>query len=89
MSKDSPGFNLLQQVRDESHRFAIKSNRAKKNKGIKYSSLDRINGVGPKKKKKLLNHFKSLQRIKAASKEELCKIDGINIKLAECIKNTL
>jgi excinuclease ABC subunit C len=89
MSKDSPGFNLLQQVRDESHRFAITSNRAKKNKGIKYSSLDRINGVGPKKKKKLLNHFKSLQRIKAASKEELCKIDGINIKLAECIKNTL
>jgi len=89
MSKDSPGFILLQQVRDESHRFAITSNRAKKNKGTKYSLLDRINGIGPKKKKYLLNHFKSLQNIKAASKEELCKIDGINIKLAESIQNTL
>jgi len=49
--KDSPGFLLLQQIRDESHRFAITSNRKKKNKSIKKSSLDNIKGLGPKKKK--------------------------------------
>ncbi len=81
--KDSPGFVLLQQVRDESHRFAITSNRKKKNKSIKKSSLDNIKGLGPKKKKDLMNHFKSIQLIKAASIDNLCKVSGISIKLAE------
>ncbi len=81
--KDSPSFNLLQQVRDESHRFAIFSNRKKKNKTITRSSLDKIRGVGPKKKKNLLSHFKSLKEIKMASVEDLCKVSGISIKLAE------
>ena len=87
--KESPGFILLQKIRDESHRFAITANRKKKNKTIKYSSLDKINGIGPNKKNKLLSHFKSLQKIKTASIEELCMIDGINIKLAACIKKNL
>jgi excinuclease ABC subunit C len=88
-SSKSTGFLLLQQVRDESHRFAITSNRRKKNKAIKYSSLDKINGIGPNKKNKLLTHFKSLKKIKTASVEELCMIDGINIKLAASIKKNL
>ena len=83
MSKDSPGFLLLQQIRDESHRFAITSNRKKKNKSIKKSSLDNIKGLGPKKKKDLMNYFKSIQSIKAASVEDLCKVSGISIKLAK------
>ena len=83
ISKDSPSFILLQQVRDESHRFAILSNRKKKNKTITRSSLDKIRGVGPRKKKNLLNYFKSLKEIKMASVEELCKVSGISIKLAE------
>ena len=87
--KDSLGFTLLQKIRDESHRFAITANRKKKNKTIKYSSLDKINGIGPNKKNKILSHFKSLQKIKTASIEELCMIDGINIKLAACIKKNL
>jgi len=87
--KESLGFTLLQKIRDESHRFAITANRKKKNKTIKYSSLDKINGIGPNKKNKLLSHFKSLQKIKTASLEELCMIDGINIKLAACIKKNL
>ena len=57
MSKDSPGFILLQQIRDESHRFAIKSNRKKKTRSINRSSLDNIRGLGPKKKKDLLKYF--------------------------------
>ena len=87
MPKDSSGFMLLQQVRDESHRFAIANNRKKKNKSIKYSVLDKVPGLGPRKKKKLLDHFKSLKAIKSASLEELCMTDGISIKLAEEIKS--
>ena len=83
MPKDSPGFLLLQQIRDESHRFAITSNRKKKNKSIKRSSLDNIKGLGPKKKKDLMNYFKSIQSIKAASVEDLCMVSGISIKLAK------
>jgi len=85
----NPGFVLLQQIRDESHRFAIHSNRKKKNKTVKYSSLDKINGLGPKKKKALLNYFKSLQAIKLASLKELCMVSGISIKLANEIKKAL
>ena len=83
MPKDSPGFLFLQQIRDESHRFAITSNRKKKNKSVKKSSLDGIKGLGPKKRKDLMNYFKSIQAIKAASADDLCKVSGISIKLAE------
>jgi excinuclease ABC subunit C len=84
--KDSPGFLFLQQIRDESHRFAITSNRRKKNKSVKKSSLDAIKGLGPKKRKDLMNYFKSIQSIKTASVDDLCKVSGISIKLAEEIK---
>jgi len=87
MPKDSPGFILLQQIRDESHRFAITSNRKKKNQSIKKSSLDKIKGLGPKKKKNLMNHFKSIQSIKTASIDNLCKVQGISIKLAKEINS--
>ena len=82
ISKDSPGFLLLQQIRDESHRFAITSNRKKKNKSIKKSSLDNIKGLGPQKRKGLMNYFESIQSIKDASVDDLCKVSGISIKLA-------
>jgi len=85
MSKDSPGFLLLQQIRDESHRFAITSNRKKKNKSINKSSLDNIKGLGPQKRKGLMNYFKSIQSIKDASVDDLCKVSGISIKLAKDI----
>ncbi len=85
MSKDSPGFLLLQQIRDESHRFAISCNRKKKNKSIKRSSLDAIKGLGPQKRKALMNYFKSIQAIKTASVVDICKVSGINIKLAKKI----
>ena len=85
----SPGFNLLQQIRDESHRFAITSNRKKKNKAVKYSILDSVSGLGPSKKSKLLNHFKSLRQIKNSSLQELCMVEGISIKLAAKIQKTL
>ena len=86
---NSPAFILLQQIRDESHRFAILSNRKKKNKNIRYSFLDNINGLGPTKKKALLRHFKSLKSIKRSSICELCRVDGISIKLAVKIQEKI
>jgi excinuclease ABC subunit C len=83
MPKDSPGFLLLQQIRDESHRFAITSNRKKKNKAVKKSSLDNVKGLGPQKIKNLMKYFKSIQSIKTASVDDLCKVSGISIKLAK------
>ena len=83
ISKESAGFILLQQVRDESHRFAIKNNRKKKNKSINQSSLDSIKGLGPKRKRNLMNAFQSIQAIKTASANDLSKVPGISIKLAK------
>ena len=83
MSKESAGFILLQQIRDESHRFAITNNRKKKNKSINQSSLDNIKGLGPKRKKNLMSTFKSIQAIKTASANDLSKVPGISIKLAK------
>ena len=89
MPKDSPGYILLQQIRDESHRSAITANRKKKNKSTKFSALDRIKGLGKIKKRNILNHFKSLKNIKAATREDLCQVSGISIKIAEEIKKNL
>jgi excinuclease ABC subunit C len=86
---NSPGFNLLQQIRDEAHRFAITSNRKKKNQSIRYSKLDHIHGLGLKRKQNLLNHFKSLNKISSASLNELCKVQGISIKLGNEIQKHL
>ena len=86
LPKDSSAFILLQQIRDESHRFAIISNRKKKNKTTQKSSLDNIYGLGPQKKKNLLSHFRSIHSIKKASVEDLCKVSGISIKIAKEIK---
>jgi excinuclease ABC subunit C len=86
---NSPGYNLLQQIRDESHRFAISSNRKKKNQSIRYSALDQIHGLGLQRKQSLLNHFKSLKKIRAASINELSTVQGISIKLATGIHKHL
>ena len=86
---NSSGFNLLQQIRDESHRFAITSNRKKKNKSTQYSALDAINGLGPSRKRSLLKYFKSLKRLRSASLQEINMVPGISIKLAAEIKKTL
>jgi excinuclease ABC subunit C len=86
---NSSGFNLLQQIRDESHRFAITSNRKKKNKSTQYSVLDAINGLGPSRKRSLLKYFKSLKRLRSASLQEISMVPGISIKLAAEVKKTL
>jgi excinuclease ABC subunit C len=87
--KDSKGYLLLQEIRDESHRFAINAQRRKKNAKNRKSQLDKIEGIGEVLKKKLLARFKSIKNIKAANIEELMTVKGINAKIAELIKQNL
>ena len=88
-SKDSKGYLLLQEIRDESHRFAINAQRKKKNAKNRKSQLDNIEGIGEVLKKRLLLNFKSLKNIKSANIEDLMTVNGINAKIAQLIKEKL
>ena len=79
----APGFLLIQQVRDEAHRFAITGHRGQRDKKRRESTLDDIPGVGAKRRKALLQHFGGLQRIAKAQTEELAKVQGISMALAQ------
>ena len=81
MDKHSKGYLLLQEIRDESHRFAITAQRKKKKQSIKKSFLDEINGIGPVTKNKLLKRYKNIKNIKTAKLDELMTIRGINEKI--------
>ncbi|MBT1706752.1 excinuclease ABC subunit UvrC [Fulvivirgaceae bacterium PWU5] len=84
ISKKSPGLLLLQQIRDEAHRFAITFHRLKRSKKHFSSALEGIEGIGHKTAEKLLKHFKSVKKIKEASIEEIAAIIGQ--KKAEAMK---
>ena len=89
LDKYSKAFLLLQEVRDESHRFAIKAQRKKKRSRITRSELDTIEGIGRVKKQRLIKKFKSIKNIKSASKKDLMLVEGINEKIAMKIKENL
>lgn len=75
-------MHLLQHIRDEAHRFAITGHRQRRQKARRVSELDAVEGIGPKRKKELLNHFGSLAGIKGAALGEIQKVPGISGKLA-------
>ena len=85
LPRDSQALFLVQRIRDETHRFAITFHRQKRGKSALKSSLDDLPGVGPKRKKALLQHFGSPKRIREASVEELMQVEGISRGLAEKI----
>ncbi|MDB2670308.1 excinuclease ABC subunit UvrC [Candidatus Pseudothioglobus singularis] len=84
-----PALLLINHIRDESHRFAIKNHRKKRAKKRTQSSLESIKGVGVNKRSALLNHFGGIQEIENASIDELQKVVGINYKLATKIRESL
>ena len=85
LAGDSPALLLLQQIRDEAHRFAITGHRQRRGKARNQSVLDSIPGLGPKRRRALIMHFGGQGEIRKASEAELARVHGISRKLAENI----
>jgi excinuclease ABC subunit C len=89
LKSNSTALFLLQQVRDEAHRFAITYHRLLRAKERLGSSLDTVPGIGPARRKALLRHFGSLKRVYAATVEELTQVSGVTPAMAEAIHKQL
>jgi len=85
--KNDPTLFFMQRLRDEAHRFAINSHRAKRQKGIRRSLLDQIDGIGSIRKKALLSHFGSARAVESASFDEIKSVEGVEEKVAKKIYN--
>ena len=89
LQEDSVMLHLLQEIRDEAHRFAITGHRQRRKKTIGKSPLETIEGIGHKRKQQLILHFGGMQGIKQAGLDELTRVPGISVQLAQKIYETL
>ncbi|TBR11743.1 MAG: excinuclease ABC subunit UvrC [Rugosibacter sp.] len=89
LAMDNAGFHLLQEIRDEAHRFAIVGHRARRARARGHSKLEDIAGIGPARRRNLLAQFGGLDGVRAATIEDLCRVAGISRHLAEAIYTQL
>lgn len=89
LQRSSEGLYLLQRVRDEAHRFAIRHHRARRSKGMTVSALDAVPGLGPSRTAALLQHFGSVARLKAATVEEVAGVKGMGPTTAKAVLTAL
>jgi len=89
LSRRSPGLKLLERLRDEAHRFALGYHLRTRSKQSIASVLDSVPGIGPKRKRALLRQFGGVQGIRDASTEKLAATQGMNMKLAQKVKEYL
>ena len=89
LPRHSQGLYLVQRIRDEAHRYGITAHRARRSKQGMASQLDSIPGIGPTRRKALLKHFGSMDKIKEATAEELNAVPGITPTLADVIRTSL
>ena len=82
LPKNHKVMYYLQRLRDEAHRFAITTHRAKRQKSVTKSTLDEVPNIGAKRKKALLNYFGSVDKIKSATVEDLMRVEGISLAIA-------
>ena len=87
LPRSSQALYLIQRIRDEAHRFAITYHRKLRNKRNLVSILDNVEGIGPKRRKILLDHFGNIEKIKQASVAEMADLDGMNTPSAEAVYN--
>ncbi len=85
LKKNDPLLFFIQRLRDEAHRFAVSTHRAKRKKGLSKSLLDQIEGIGKQRKRSLLNHFGSARSVESASLEDLKSVEGIEENIAKKI----
>lgn len=89
LPRHSPALYLVQRIRDEAHRFAVTYHRQLRGKRNLVSVLDHVNGIGPKRRKLLWDHFGTLAKIKAASAEEMAALPGMTVPAAQAVYNFL
>ena len=87
INAQSAGMFLVQRIRDEAHRFALQHHRHRRGKSSITSQLEKIPGIGPKRRKSLLRHFGSLEQIRKASLAELIAVDGMTAPSAQSVKD--
>jgi excinuclease ABC subunit C len=89
LSRRSPGLRLLQQARDEAHRFAVTYNRKRRSMRTVTSELLKVPGIGPVKRRQLLKEFGSVQGVRDASEEAIAKLPGFNAERARKLLESL